>query len=199
MLDLAGKPPAPPKPEVDLKSINQPSVLTEVLAGGLIGVVGILTLVIFFVARTEAKKVAALDEQYATLSTQVQTGKLAETTAKAEQVAEALAVLKSQGNNGLAWSALLKTLQGVSTKGINLVSLSVDARNTLKIEGASPSYLLLAHYLATLRTAPVLEKADLLSAALVEGIDGQRINFVVQIEIDPNLAPKAVSTSGEGN
>ena len=36
MLDMAGKPPAPLKPEIDLRSINQPSRLTELLVGLLV-------------------------------------------------------------------------------------------------------------------------------------------------------------------
>jgi hypothetical protein len=200
MLDLAGKPPAPAQPEVNLKSINKPSVLSEVLAGVLVVTVGLLTLVMFFMARSETTKLQTLDEEHVTLTAQVQSGKLAETAKKAEQVAQALAVLKKGNQDGLVWTGLMKTLQGVSTNGITLVSLSIDARNTMKLEGTSPTYLLLAHYLATLRTAPVLKKVDLVSASLVESLEGQGINFVMQIEIDPLLVRKTTTVKvGEGN
>ena len=184
MLDLAGKPPAPPKPDVDIQSIDSPAKVNQFLAALLVGLVAIITLTAFFLGRAQTKKLGQLDEDYTNLASEVQSGIMAETAQKAEQVARALAVLKSNGSDAIMWSGLFKILQTVSTDGVNLVSLSVDSHNQMKIEGDSQSYVLLAHYLATLRTAPVLKKVDLVSASLVETLAGQKVNFVMQIEID---------------
>ncbi|MEK7460982.1 MAG: PilN domain-containing protein [Patescibacteria group bacterium] len=199
MLDMAGKPPAPLKPEIDLRSINQPSRLTELLAGFLVLAMVVMTLSVFFMARAKTDELTRLDETYATLSNEIQAGKLANITKKAEQVAQALAMLKTGTKDSLVWSGLFQTLQGVSTNGVTLVSLSVDSKNLMKLEGTSETYVLLAHYLATLHTAAVLKRVDLLSASLVETLNGQKVNFVVQIEIDPAKVEKnIVKTEGNG-
>ena len=195
MLDMAGKPPAPLKPEIDLKSINQPSQLNSVLAAVLLVSMLVITLTVFFLGRAQTKKLAALDQEKANITSELQTGSLAKTATKAEQVAQALGTLQRGTKDGLVWSGLFQTLQGVSTNGITLQSLSIDTKNLMKLEGKSQSYVLLAQYLATLRTAPVLKRTDLLSAALVETLEGQQVNFVLQVEIDPTKVALSQITS----
>lgn len=185
MLDLAGKPPTPQKPDVELASINQPSRANEILAVLVILSVGLATLMVFFLDRAEAKKLAQLDEQYASLTRELQSGTYLETATTATQVSQGLAVLRESGKAGLAWSALFKIFQGITTNGVVLVSLSIDSRNLMKIEGHAQSYVQLAHFLATLRTAPTFKRVDLLSASLVESLQGQRVNFGLELELDP--------------
>lgn len=190
MLELGGQPPVVPKPTPDIQSTDAPSHITEFLAGGLVLLACLVTLVVFFMQRSEQKTLAAAEIQYLRLQSELKADPLAATATTASHLEQAKSALETVGNDS-TWSTMLKEVQKTIPAGIVLVHFSVDERGVAKLEGKASSYEQTASYLATLRASTYVQRADLISTSRVDDQKGSYTAFTFNVQVNKQLLGRA--------
>lgn len=204
MIDVSGAQPTPPvaKSKPELASMDDSAHLQEIMPALLVVIVAVAALVVFFLSQSYAQQATREQNQYASLSAELKTGPLADAATQANQLAGALRVLNQASTNQRIWSKLLQNIQVTIQPGITLSNLSVDQKNSLKLEGIADSYTGVATYLATLRSSPFISQVDLVSAQLADTGNGQ-VNFSLDVQVKSDqlratVATPAPSTNGGG-
>jgi Tfp pilus assembly protein PilN len=188
MLDVTGAQAAQPQPtaqpKANLASIDDSSHLQEIMPALLVLIMAAATLVVFLLGRSNATQAQRSQIEYGALMGELSVAPYSDIAAQANQISSSLRVLRRLNQKELIWSKLLQNLQLTTQTGITLSSLSVDTKNTLKLEGQADSFDSVAKYLATLRASSLIAEADLLSAQLADTGNG-RVNFSFDLKFKP--------------
>lgn len=185
MLDLAAKPGLAHDSKTEIKSVEGPRLKFSQIAAGifLVAIAG-FTLGVYFANKSAAQTLTRLDNDYGQLSSEIQSGDLAVTAAKAEAVTNLADIYTSFSKNRILGSLLLKEFQITTSSNVIFKNLSVGESNVVKVEAQTQTYDQVAGYLATLRASSFITRVELLSTSFSASEDGDRVSFSASLTLN---------------
>lgn len=155
--------------------------LTTMLAGLLVLLAGVATLTVFFLAKAKATELLQLDSQYETLAAQLESPSLQAIGERAIAVSKKSQLFLKAAAVPDRWLILLEELQSVTSPGVQLLSLSMDQRNLIRIEGSTTSHELVASLLATLEASEKFENVTLVAVTAHDEAPSASVQFTIGV------------------
>lgn len=167
--------------------VNQPRVestdaaprLHGIMAGVLVLAVGLAAGTVFFSAKAKATELRQLDGQYQTLADQLASTAFQDIEKRALEVNTKAKILLERSAVPDRWVTLLEELQRVTSPGVEILSLSMDQRNLIRVEGRTNSHELVAGFLATLVASTKFEDVTLISVNQPDDATATSLQFTV--------------------
>lgn len=151
----------------------------------------VLGLVVFLWPFLIGGKLKSVAQERVSLDDQLSSKKNKELEARIRSVKAAAEGLKVALQGTFPTVELVQTLEARLPKDVVILSLSVDEKGQLKLDGETTTYTSVAKFMVSLRSSGALDKIKL--TGLSGGTDGERVRFTLTLASDPNKLTAPVS------
>lgn len=143
----------------------------------------VVGLVVFLWPFLISGKLKSVAQERTSLDDQLSSKKNKELEARIRSVKAAAEGLKVALQGTFPTVELVQTLEARLPKDVVILSLSVDEKGQLKLDGETTTYTSVAKFMVSLRSSGSLDKIKL--TGLSGGTDGERVRFTITLTSDP--------------
>ena len=174
------------------RSSNQLTVITALCVLAIIAIAGGY---VSFVKGDRAAAIATRAREITQLKQQLGTPELIAVATTADQLRLGVGTLQTALASTSPWTSLLTAIADRTPGSIILISLTVDAKLNLRMNGIGGSYGDVAKFLAALQASPSFSTVTLDSSAKSDTTTGSAVAFAVKATFVPTELSSSASSS----